>query len=129
MHLRDERSQDERTRVTDVCPCPSPNSCLYQKPRVRVRIRVGTHIRTYVQIRVRNQCSKKSHIRIRVRFGEGLGHELMNEFVSVSVHLCTRFLVSIGLLRCSVPDQRFFEKNFQIPAFMILVFQFVIYGA
>ena len=82
------------------------SSLFHVRSRVRSHVRVRTHVRDIRTWACPNPCpcpkswlgqcpcpspcpnSRKSCVRVRVCFGHGLGHELMSELVSMSVHLC-----------------------------------------
>ena len=68
----DQQTGDEGTHVSDVCPCPSPRFS-------------DMPVSEVVSMSVSKFVSKLPKNLLRVCFGNGLGHELMFEVVSVSV--------------------------------------------
>ena len=60
-------------------------------------VRVRSHDSVHIRVRVRVRKPKKSCVSVRVCFGHGLGHELMSELVSVSVHLWFKTILLTNL--------------------------------
>ena len=77
----------------------------------------------FVRVQVRFRTPKKSCVRVPVCFGNGLGHELMSEVVSVSVHICSEQFSGHNLwlinTPCNISEIKFSTKVARIMAFTL----------